>query len=117
MWGHAMSKNKPPNLQKSYLEFSRQVGLKESRKLRAQRVGIKTIWYGLGMMGLIGWSIAMPTLIGIFLGVWLDEQVPITESWTLILLIIGMIIGCLNAWRWMKKEDKKIRDEQEKKDE
>ena len=29
------------------------------------------------------------------------------------LLIIGLAIGCLNAWRWVGKEDTEMKDEQE----
>ena len=33
------------------------------------------------------------------------------------LLIIGLAIGCLNAWHWVAREDKAMRDEQEDGDE
>ena len=29
------------------------------------------------------------------------------------LLIIGLAIGCLNAWHWVAKEDQEMREEQE----
>lgn len=117
MWGYVMSKNKPTDSDKLYLGLSKQIGQRESQKLRARKAEVRTIWYGLGMMGLIGWSITIPTIIGIAIGVWLDRKFPEGESWTLPLLVIGLFIGCLNAVQWIKKEDKKIRDEQEKKDE
>ena len=41
-------------------EFSRQVFAKANRKLKAQRAGQSGVWFGLGMMGLIGWSVAVP---------------------------------------------------------
>jgi ATP synthase protein I len=112
-----MTNYKRPDSSKLHKEFCRQVGIKESRKIQAQKTNIKTIWYGLSMMGLIGWSVAIPTLLGIGAGIWLDQSFPIAQSWTLILMIIGMTIGCLNAWRWLAREEKKIREEQEKKDE
>ena len=93
--------------------FSRQVGAKAARKLKAQRKVTRTIWFGLGMMGLIGWSVAIPTLLGAALGLWLDRHHPGSHSWTLMLLVIG----CLNAWHWVAKEDKEIREEQEDNDE
>ena len=112
-----MSKNKPTDSDKLHLGLSRQIGQRESQKLRAQKSEVRTIWYGLGVMGLIGWSIAIPTILGIATGIWLDKRFPEGESWTLALLILGLVIGCLNAVQWVKKEEKKIRDEQEKKDE
>ncbi|MGA7750568.1 MAG: AtpZ/AtpI family protein [Gallionella sp.] len=97
--------------------FIRQVGAKETRKLKAQRKVTRTVWSGLGMMGLVGWSVAVPTLLGAALGIWLDKRYPATHSWTLTLLIIGLVIGCMNAWHWVAKEDREIREEQEAKDE
>ncbi len=91
----------------------RQVGTKVERKLRAQRHVDRTVWLGLGMMGLIGWSVAVPTLVGTALGLWLDKHYPASFSWTLTMLIIGLIIGCLNAWRWVSKEHKEMQEEQE----
>ena len=29
------------------------------------------------------------------------------------LLVIGLAVGCLNAWHWVDKEDKEMREEQE----
>jgi ATP synthase protein I len=98
-------------------EFSRQVGAKETRKLKIQRKAVKNIWFGFGMFGLIGWSVTVPTLLGILLGLWLDENYPGTQAWTLNLMIIGLILGCLNAWHWVSKEDKAIHKEPEHKDE
>ena len=96
-------------------EFIRQVGAKEARKLRAQRRATRTVWSGLGMMGLVGWSVSVPTLLGAALGVWLDKRYPANHSWMLTLLVTGLAIGCVNAWHWVAKEQKDIREEQEEK--
>jgi ATP synthase protein I len=69
------------------------------------------------MMGLIGWSVVVPTLLGAALGIWLDKHHPGGRSWTLALLVAGLTIGCLNAWFWVSKEDKAMRDEPEDDDE
>jgi ATP synthase protein I len=69
------------------------------------------------MMGLIGWSVVVPTLLGAALGLWLDERIRAAHSWTLALLVAGLAIGCLNAWHWVAKEDKAMREEQEDGDE
>lgn len=96
--------------------LGQQVGAKAARKLRAQRHVTRTVWFGFGMMGLIGWSIAIPTLFGAALGIWLDRRHPAPYSWTLSLLVAGLIIGCVNAWHWVSREDKAMRDEQEEDD-
>jgi ATP synthase protein I len=97
--------------------FSREVGAKAARKLQAQRNPTKGVWFGLGMLGLIGWSVVVPTLLGTALGIWLDKRHPGSHSWTLMLLVIGLVIGCLNAWHWVVKEDREMHKEQEDNDE
>ena len=91
--------------------FAGQVGAKAARKLKARRNGAPGVWFGLGMMGLIGWSVAIPTVLGAALGMWLDDRYPAKHSWTLALLVAGLAIGCLNAWRWVANEDKAMRED------
>jgi ATP synthase protein I len=91
-----------PDLPKDALP--REIGRRAARKQRARASERPPAWFGLGMFGLVGWSVAIPTLIGIALGVWLDRRFPGAASWTLTFLIIGVAIGCLNAWYWIKQE-------------
>ena len=97
--------------------LSSEVGAKAARKLKARRNSTHGVWFGLGMMGLIGWSVAIPTLLGAALGVWLDRRYPGEFSWALALLAAGLALGCFNAWRWVDNEDKAMHDEQEDGDE
>jgi ATP synthase protein I len=97
--------------------LSREVGAKAARKLRAQRHARHGVWFGLGMMGLIGWSVVVPTLLGAALGIWLDQHHPGRHAWTLALLVAGLALGCLNAWHWVAKEQKAIREDEEDDDE
>jgi ATP synthase protein I len=92
-------------------EFSREVGVKAARKLKAQRHVTQTVWSGLGMMGIVGWSVAVPTLLGAALGIWLDARYPGGHSWTLMWLAIGLGLGCFNAWHWVAKEDREIHEQ------
>jgi ATP synthase protein I len=94
-------------------EFVQQVTAKAARKLRVQRDGKQAVWFGLGMSGLIGWSVAVPTLLGAMLGLWLDRRYPGTRSWTLMLLVAGLCIGCANAWHWVAQQVKAMHDEPE----
>ncbi len=59
---------------------------------------------GLGTFGMIGWSIAVPTVGGAFLGLWLDRAAPQRFSWTLALIVGGLTIGATIAWAWVNKE-------------
>ena len=109
----AKQKSRKPASNKSEAAFIRQVGAKETRKLRAQRKAVQTVWMGFGMMGLVGWSVAIPTLLGTALGIWLDKRYPGIHSWTLSLLMIGLFVGCLNAWYWVAKENRATEEELE----
>ena len=96
--------------------FGRAVGAKAARKLKARRHPTQGVWFGLGMMGLIGWSVVVPTLLGAALGIWLDNRHPGTYSWTLMLLVIGLLMGCWNAWHWVAQEDREMHEQQENDD-
>jgi ATP synthase protein I len=96
----------------SQAELCKEVGSQEKRKLRAQRGKARSVWLGLGMLGLIGWSVAIPALLGVGFGVWIDAHLPSHYSWTLMLLLIGTIVGCVNAWRWVANEQRQIHEEQ-----
>ena len=99
------------NLAMRKASLSQAVGDKAARKIKARRNPTQAVWFGLGMMGLIGWSVAIPTLLGAALGIWLDRHYPGKHAWTLALLVGGLAIGCLNAWHWVAKEDKEMRNE------
>lgn len=99
----------PPSADQNLAE---QVGSKATRKLRAQRRGPTGVWFGLGMMGLIGWSVAVPTLIGAAIGAWLDKHYPGQHAWTLALLVAGLALGCFSAWSWIAKEERAMREEE-----
>lgn len=106
----------PKKIAKNAPTLANQVGAKAARKLKARR-STQGVWFGLGMMGLIGWSVVVPTLLGAGIGIWLDRHYPGGRSWTLALLVAGLALGCLNAWLWVAKEEKAMQDDQEDKNE
>ena len=97
---------------KPALSLGEEVGAKAARKLRAKRNAAQGVWFGLGMMGLVGWSVVIPTILGAALGIWLDQHFPGRHAWTLALLVAGLAIGCFNAWHWVTKEGNAIQDDQ-----
>jgi ATP synthase protein I len=84
-------------------KFTTEVERKEALMIRGRREKGETVWFGLGMFGIVGWSVAIPTLIGVAIGLWIDKTWPSQFSWTLMLLIGGVMIGSLNAWYWVRK--------------
>ena len=108
--------DRPKKTPDSDSNLAARIGAKAARKLKARKSD-QGVWFGLGMMGLIGWSVVIPTLLGAALGVWLDEHHPGRHAWTLALMVAGLVIGCANAWFWVAKEDKAMRDKPEDRDE
>ena len=106
--GFIMNKERQDRPATGETEFSRRVGGKAARKLKAQRRVTQTVWSGLGMIGMVGWSVVVPTLLGAAIGIWLDKRYPSSHSWTLMLLAIGLGLGCFTAWHWVAKEDREI---------
>ena len=97
--------------QKSHEELRRLLAVKQARKLRAMKQRGRNAWFGLGMFGLIGWSVAIPAVALTALGVWIDARQSGPYSWTLMLLVIGVGLGCVNAWLWVSRERKDIEAE------
>jgi ATP synthase protein I len=87
--------------------FRRTVARKEDRRLEARRRGDRGPWFWLGMFGLVGWSVAIPTLLGIVLGIWLDRHYGGRISWTLTMLVLGAAMGCWTAWYWVQRESQR----------
>jgi ATP synthase protein I len=84
-------------------EYTRKIGAKESRRIKGKARKGETVWFGLGMIGVVGWSVAIPTLIGTALGIWIDRTWPSRFSWALMFLILGVALGSINAWYWVRK--------------
>lgn len=95
-----------PEPRPRHQEVGEEIGRKAERKLKARDEGQRGVWFGLGMFGLVGWSVAVPTVLGIALGVWMDARLHDRISWTLTFLFVGVALGCLNAWFWVKRESR-----------
>lgn len=64
-------------------------------------------WYDFARFNLTGWSVVIPTLAGLLVGAWLDRKWPGAISWKLTLMLVGLFLGCLNAWYWIWRKDHK----------
>ncbi len=107
-----MSIDKPKNNSNDDASFGGIIASQSKRKLFALSHSTPVVWSGFGMMGLIGWSIVVPTLLGVVLGQWLDSRVVGTHSWTLMLMVAGLSIGCFNAIQFVASEHASIQEEQ-----
>jgi len=58
----------------------------------------------LGQMGILGWTIVLPTLLGLVLGHWLDHRFGTGVFFSAPLLMIGAGFGLWSAWKWMHRQ-------------
>jgi len=97
----------PRSLTDEQEKLCREIDSRERRKLRS-RSEPKNPSVGLRMFGMVGWSVAMPTMIGLALGRFIDGRTGGPgaggPSWTLTMLVVGVVAGCLNAWFWVARE-------------
>ena len=103
-----MATNDRPRRQEDRRHFADQIDTKERRKIKGRRERQRSPWFWAGMFGLVGWSVAIPTAAGVYLGVKMDQWYPGEMSWPLTGVVVGITIGCLNAWLWIRRE---MRDE------
>ncbi|MGM0986441.1 MAG: AtpZ/AtpI family protein [Pseudomonadota bacterium] len=82
------------------------IGRRARRRKKARDDPGSSPLRGLGVFGMIGWSIAVPTVGGAFLGLWLDRRMPQGFQWTLALILGGVALGSFIAWAWVSKEGK-----------
>ena len=108
--------------------MAKAVEAREKRRQAARKEGDRSVWFGLGMMGVVGWAVAVlhdevgdrgekafymigavavPALIGVVAGLWLDAAHETERSWTLTLLLAGVALGCFNAWFWVQRESRR----------
>ena len=94
-------------------ELEERVSQRLRRRQQADQRRHETAWTGLGSSGLVGWSIVVPTLLGILLGTTIDRHFPSRYSWTLMLMVGGLLLGCAQAWTWTERERRKAIREDE----
>jgi ATP synthase protein I len=74
------------------------------RQRRWLREGEPSLVRFIGQIGVLGWIIVVPTLIGLFIGRWLDHKFGSGIFWSAPLLLVGVVVGCWSGWRWMQKQ-------------
>jgi len=75
--------------------------LRSARHARWVREGEPSTARRLGQIGVLGWIVVVPMLLGAFAGRWLDTRFGTGVFWTAPLLMAGLALGCWSGWRWM----------------
>lgn len=99
------SPEEPPRRDRT--AFAETIHTKEQRKVDARGRRRPGIIAGMGMFGLVGWSVAIPTLLCLALGIWIDAHANTRFSWTLMLLVVGIFLGSMTAWYWVREESQR----------
>lgn len=91
-------------------DFREEATKKEARKLKARSSKEVNAWWGFSLFGLVGWSLVIPILIGIFVGMFLDHRYA-GHTWTLSLLLAGVCVGIILAFYLVARELFKKKDD------
>ncbi|WP_027474675.1 AtpZ/AtpI family protein [Curvibacter gracilis] len=81
-------------------EVQRQAGLRQ----RSLREGEPTLLRQLSTLGVLGWVIVLPMLLGLAAGRWLDHRLGTGITFSAALLLLGVAVGAVAAWRWMHQK-------------
>ena len=77
---------------------------RQERQVRWRREGELSVARFVGQIGILGWIIVAPTLLGLFVGRWLDRTFDSGIFWSAGLLGLGVTIGFWSGWRWMHRQ-------------
>jgi ATP synthase protein I len=72
---------------------------RRARRERWLREGERPLGHNLAMIGVLGWLVVTPTLIGVFAGRWLDRTFQSGIFWAVSLMFAGLCVGCWLAWK------------------
>ncbi len=57
----------------------------------------------LGQIGVLGWMMVLPILLGLLLGRWLDRLAGSGVLFSAAFLLLGAVIGFWSGWKWMHR--------------
>lgn len=87
---------------KKQVQATQKTLLKKTEHLNNR--GKQPITFNASILGIYGWHVSIPVLLGIILGRYLDNRFPVAHiSWTLNFIILGVLIGFYHANRWVQK--------------
>jgi len=85
-------------------EFETRVRRQSALIEKGRRERGRSFWSYVGLIGAVGWSVVVPMVIAVLVGLWLDRKYQTGSTWTFALLVFGLVVGCVNAWRMITQE-------------
>ncbi len=73
----------------------------KARRMRRARSRPRGAWSGLGMVGAVGWMLALPTVAGAFAGHLLDMRADSGVTYALAGMLLGICVGGYAVWRFV----------------
>lgn len=87
-------------------ELARSVERRRRQRRLFARFGERHFTRNLALIGSLGWLIVTPTVLGAFLGRWLDGIAGRGIFWSASLIFCGAALGFWLAWRRIEKEQR-----------
>jgi len=84
--------------------FLSAVKSRRERRERHKREGDPAFWGSVGMMGTIGWSVSIPTALGVLFGRWLDGRLDSAHVFMVFFMLVGLGLGSFTAWRMISEK-------------
>jgi ATP synthase protein I len=94
-----MTQTPPPEPEEDPLV--RETRLRRDRRARWRQEGDMSVGRRLAQIGVLGWILVTPTLLGLFIGRWLDDRLSSGIFWTAPFMVLGLCLGGWTAWKWM----------------
>ncbi|MDA3947060.1 MAG: AtpZ/AtpI family protein [Helicobacteraceae bacterium] len=88
------------NRDKKRYSFEEYIGKKASWMQKWRKKGI--LWETVIVVGAIGWMVALPMVIGGYVGSYIDRNMQVSTggvSWTVTFILLGLFIALYSVWR------------------
>lgn len=72
---------------------------RDGSRLARREQGHRSFWQSLGVLGMVGWPIALGAVGGAVLGRFLDTHLTTGVRYTLMLMTAGVLTGSFAAWK------------------
>ncbi|MEZ4236646.1 MAG: AtpZ/AtpI family protein [Myxococcota bacterium] len=76
---------------------------RSERASRWAREGERPMAKNLALIGVVGWLVVIPMLLGVAAGRWLDARFDTGITLTAALLVVGLAAGVTLAWRRIRE--------------
>ena len=75
-------------------------------RLKRREPSAASFWRSLSVLGTVGWSIVLPAVAGVWIGHRIDLRWDSGVRFTLMLLVAGVMLGSIIAWRVVREQRK-----------